>query len=342
MRGRARLRGRHLRIGFELQPEERAVRVPREGLRSRQRLLGVDGGCQPDPCYGVHCTAADEGILCIQGVCRCGKNGSVSVNDPVCSRVQHCQGGSCNTILGCDAVPPCYGYDVCSPGDLQCHCGSRVGPICKAGEICQSYGLATDPTFNGDAGPDAGQFFACRAVNDCHTIVCGQGEICDPNRNFNCICETAEGLEGPACDQNQFCVTLPALNQVKPSCYAQCSPYVQQECQGANVGADAGLLNCYAELATNAGICEPPNAIQTTIGGACGSNNDCVAGLGCYTRVSIVNGDAGPMISTCQPYCNGDRGLDGGNFCPDPNTQHCYLVGHVEVTGQSIDIGFCQ
>jgi len=307
--------------------------------------LGADaGGCQPDPCYGVHCSAADEGIECIQGVCRCGKgNGNVTVNDPVCSRIQHCQDGQCNTILGCDAVPPCYGYDVCNPLDLQCHCGSRNGKACQPGEICQSYGGPNDPFYNGDAGIsyDGGQFFDCRAVNDCHQTQCSGGQICDPNQNFNCVCETAPGLLGPACQQNEYCI---ALDQTKPPvCTPSCSVYVQQECQGAAVGADAGTLYCYAELGVGAAVCETPNPLATGADGdPCGVNADCGPGYGCWLHAPIVNNDAGPIVSTCAQYCDAPSLSMQNSMYPCTPPKFCTPVALVQGTGQMVQIGFCQ
>jgi hypothetical protein len=309
-------------------------------------LAADAGGCQPDPCYGVHCPASDEGVQCIQGICRCGASlGNVTVNDPVCSRIQHCSSGMCVAVLGCDAVPPCYGYNVCDPLDLQCHCGSRLptAPICKPGEICQSYGGPGDPSWYGDAGPDAGQFFACRGVNDCDTVLCTDGQICDPNLNFNCVCETMTGVGGPSCQQNEYCFgpdpTMP------PACTAKCNPYVQQECQGASVGTDAGPLNCYAEFSDGGmfgpAVCESPNPNTTgSPGDSCGTNTDCSAGLGCWKHQTFVNGDAGPIVSTCARYCDTGVGTDGGtNDCVPP--QFCTPIGLAEATGQLVQIGFC-
>jgi hypothetical protein len=305
-------------------------------------LAADAGGCQPDPCYGVHCAAADEGIQCIQGVCRCGSSpGNVTVNDPVCSRVQHCSSGMCTAILGCDAVPPCYGYNVCNPLDLQCHCGSRLSTakICQPGEVCQSYGAPGDPPWEGDAGVDAGQFFSCRGVNDCHMITCVDGTICDPNLNFNCACETAPGLQGPPCQQNEYCLGLDPT--VPPICTQKCNPYVQQEC----LPNDAGFTSCYAEFfdgGNGAGVCENPNPNSIgAVGDNCGVNADCQGGLGCWTRPSLVNGDAGPVISTCQPYCDNTSATMAGMYpCTPP--QYCTPIGLVQATGQQVQIGFCQ
>jgi hypothetical protein len=304
--------------------------------------LALDaGGCRPDNCYGVHCSGADEGVQCIEGVCRCGDgNGNVTVNDPVCSRIQHCSAGKCSTILGCDAVPACYGYDLCNPLDLACHCGTRGGPLCQPGEICQSYGGPSDPVFNGDAGAgyDGGEFFACRAVNDCHQLTCNAGQICDPNQNFDCVCETAPGLLGPPCQQNEYCVALDATKP--PICAPQCNVYVQEECQGSAVGPDAGPLNCYAEFGPGAAVCETPNPLTAAVGDGCSVNADCGAGFGCWTRAPIVDGDAGAVISTCQPYCDSLPGFGGAFPCVPP--QSCTPVAQVEAVGQLIQIGFCQ
>jgi len=295
--------------------------------------LSLDaGGCQPDLCYGVHCAGADEGIECIQGVCRCGRgNGDVTVDDPVCSRIQHCQDGQCTTILGCDSVPPCEGYNVCNPLDLRCHCGTRNGPICDPPSNCESSG-----PLNGDAGPgyDGGQFFYCRTEGDCHQTHCGGGQICDPNQNYDCVCETAPGLGGPPCQQNEYCIALDATQP--PTCTASCDVYLQQECQ--SIG-DAGALNCYAELEAGAAVCETPNPSTVGEGDPCGVNADCAAGLGCWLHASGVNGDAGPIVSTCRRYCDS---LDGGGVFPCAPPQQCTPVALVEGPGQLIPIGFCE
>jgi hypothetical protein len=304
------------------------------------------GGCQPDLCYGVHCAGADEGIQCILGVCRCGNaDGTVTVDDPVCSRIQRCQDGKCATILGCATAPPCYGYNLCNPLDLKCHCGTLDGPICWPGAICQSYGSPCDPFFNGDAGQgyDGGEFFACRfGSNDCHTVTCPLGEICDPNQGFNCVCETAAGLGGPACEQNQYCIALDKTQP--PVCALSCNVYVQQECQGAALGPDAGPLNCYAEIGTGAAVCETPNAL--TGGGQgdpCGVNADCGPGLGCWTHAPVVNNDAGVIVSTCAIYCDAPTLSMQNTMYPCIPPSFCTPVAQVQGPGgQPLQIGFCQ
>jgi hypothetical protein len=297
----------------------------------------------------VHCSGADEGIQCIEGVCRCGRaDGTVTVSDPVCSRIEHCQDGACHVILGCDEVPRCYGHELCSPIDLQCHCGSRTesAPVCLPGEICQSYGGPNDPFFNGDAGSgyDGGEFFACRAVDDCHQITCTSGQICDPNQNFNCVCETTTDQHGPSCEQNRYCIALDTSKP--PVCTPSCNPYIQEECQGANVGPDAGLLYCYAELfgdgGTGAAVCEAPNPIASGAeGDPCGANSDCGPGAGCWGLPMASNGGAELIVWMCRPYCDTGPGTDGGTHdCPLPLS--CTPVGQVWGDGELIQIGFCR
>jgi len=299
--------------------------------------------CPVDPCAGVHCAAADEGNQCIQGVCRCGKgNGELSVTDPVCGRTEHCQDGVCRAILGCESVPRCYGYEVCNPVDLQCHCGSRGAAVCQPGEICQSYGGPNDPFFNGDAGPgyDGGEFFACRAVDDCHQTVCSDGQICDPNQNFNCLCEAALGQLGPSCEQNQYCLALDTTQP--PACLRKCNPFVQEECAGL---PDAGLRYCYAEFigtdGTGAAVCEPPNPLDGCKSDPCGTNAECGPGTGCWDLPLIVDGHDGPMARMCRPYCDTGAGTTSGTHYCSPQ-QTCTSVGQVWVDGQYVLMGFCR
>jgi hypothetical protein len=112
------------------------------------------------------------------------------------------------------------------------------------------------------------------------------------------------------------------------------------------VGPDAGVINCYAEFfdagGIGAAVCETPLPnLYEAVGDNCGANTDCVAGLGCWTRPSIVSGVPGPLISTCAAYCDTGVGTDGGTHdCVPP--QICTPVGQVQAPGQLVQIGFCQ